>query len=164
MEDELDFSKLLSDVLGRLMDGETDLIAPAPSAPHLLCNICHRFEPGLSTNTPTSEFLHSDCPGCSIVLQILDAVTDIRRPEFTAIELERKEYPKGSWDPKGVLKIRCIQKARLNPVHIMNRDYDDPFPNKYSVYTPASESFRFMHTHRFTTVRKIVSFTVLAYK
>jgi hypothetical protein len=152
MEDGIGFTELLSEVLRvyknanqpgnvveRLMEGVPDLIPPAPFVPHPLCNICHHFEPGLNTSTRKEDFLRSDCPGCSIVLQVLDAVTDIRRPEFTAIELERKEQPRGSRDPKGVLKIRCVQEGKKDPASIIGNIYDDPFPNKYSVYTPAGE-------------------------
>jgi hypothetical protein len=112
------------------------------------CSICHHFSPGLFTSTKTSDFLasanSSSCPGCSIVLQVLDTVTDIRRPGFTTIELERTKETE-SWKATGVLTIRCVQEGRPFPDSFFGMDYDDPFPNRYTVYTPAGESSCLKH-------------------
>jgi hypothetical protein len=150
-----DFTKSLSELLSQLGDGTTDLLpSPSPPTPHPLCNICHHFEPGLSTSTPTADFLRFSCLRCAIDLQVLDVVTDIRRPEFIAVELERKEWPRSSWDPKGVLRIICVQKGRFNPVTPTTTNYDNPFPHKYSVYTPAGEFCHSAHAQSLSQCEK----------
>jgi hypothetical protein len=112
--------------------------SPAPTTTSPPCSTCHHFALGLSTSITPSVLLlsaNSSCSGCSLLLQVLDAVTDIRRPEFTAIELERND------DPVGVLKIRCTQEGLPTEGMWLDKTFVDPYPNQYQVYTPAGESY-----------------------
>lgn len=58
-------------------------------------------------------------------------MTDVRRPEFTELEIERG----GDWLPDGVVEVRCMQEG--NPVSgKLGNEYEDPLPNRYKFYTP----------------------------
>ncbi|KAG9195985.1 hypothetical protein G6011_01106 [Alternaria panax] len=83
----------------------------AASAP---CTTCNHFANGHETSVTKAFFLASAsrCQGCSIILKALDAVTDIRRPEFKTIKIRRKEE-EGHWEflnPKSVLHVQCEQE------------------------------------------------------
>ncbi|CAM1509603.1 Fc.00g033420.m01.CDS01 [Cosmosporella sp. VM-42] len=125
------------------MDGSPDIRRPSdnteieskPSnASSRECETCHLFRPGITSKTDPATFIRSaeSCPCCAVVLQALDAVTDIRRPEFTELELERG----GEWLPDGLIEIRCLQKGDYNPDEL-GKNVKDPFPNRYKIYTPA---------------------------
>jgi len=110
------------------------------------CIICHHFANGVETSTPTADFLVSagECQGCSIILQALDAVTDIRRPEFTTIDIRRKEAV-DYWhlfDPHNVLNVACKQEGEPYGGGVLfGRKYVDQRPNDYQIYTPVGKSF-----------------------
>lgn len=58
-------------------------------------------------------------------------MTDVRRPEFRELEIERG----GDWLPDGVVEVRCKQEG--NPVSgKLGKEYEDPLPNRYKFYTP----------------------------
>ncbi|KAI4686418.1 uncharacterized protein J4E84_005697 [Alternaria hordeiaustralica] len=105
------------------------------------CIICHHFANGVETSTPTADFIVSagECQGCSIILQALDAVTDIRRPEFTTIDIRRKEAV-DHWhlfDPQNVLNVACKQEGESYGGGVLfGRKYVDNRPNDYQIYTP----------------------------
>ncbi|KAI4607883.1 hypothetical protein J4E83_009427 [Alternaria metachromatica] len=105
------------------------------------CTICHHFANGFETSTLTADFLVSagKCQGCSIILQALDAVTDIRRPEFTTIDIRRKEAV-DYWhlfDPQNVLNVACKQEGEpYGGMVLFGRKYVDKRPNDYQIYTP----------------------------
>jgi len=110
------------------------------------CITCHHFANGVETSTPTADFLVSagKCQGCSIILQALDAVTDIRRPEFTTINIRRKEAVDQFYflDPKNVLNVECKQEGEAyGGMVLFGRKYVDSRPNDYQIYTPASKLF-----------------------
>jgi hypothetical protein len=87
MAEEINYLTLLRDLLEKVPP-DPRLAPKYTVAPPNTCNICHHFAPGLFTSTKISDFVvsaTSSCPGCSIVLQVVDAVTDIRRSEFTTI-------------------------------------------------------------------------------
>jgi hypothetical protein len=108
------------------------------------CSTCHHFANGVETSTPTADFLVSavKCQGCSIILQALDAVTDIRRPEFKFINIRRKEAD-DHWhflDPKSVLNVECKQKGEAwGGMAIFGQKYVDSRPNNYQIYTPVGK-------------------------
>lgn len=110
------------------------------------CIICHHFANGVETSTPTADFLVSagECQGCSIILQALDAVTDIRRPEFTTIDIRRKEAV-DHWhlfDPQNVLNVACKQEGESYGGGVLfGRKYVDNRPNDYQIYTPVGKFF-----------------------
>ncbi|KAM5360457.1 hypothetical protein ACJZ2D_013735 [Fusarium nematophilum] len=97
------------------------------------CQTCRDFQPGVVSETDPASFIRSaeSCPRCAVILQALDAVTDIRRPEFTSLELECE----GKWLPKGVVQVRCKQEGVPQPEKLGNA-FEDPFPNRYRIYTP----------------------------
>jgi hypothetical protein len=110
------------------------------------CSTCHHFADGHETSVPTADFLASarSCQGCSIILKALDAVTDIRRPEFKTIKIRRKEAG-DHWhflDPKNVLHVRCEQEGKPREGRsLFGQQYVDSRPNDYQIYTPIGEYF-----------------------
>jgi hypothetical protein len=110
------------------------------------CSTCHHFANGHETTVPTTKFLASagDCQGCSIILTALDAVTDIRRPEFKSIKIRRTEA-EDHWhfvDPKSVLHVKCEQEGKpWGGKVIFGQQYVDSRPNNYEIYTPVGKYF-----------------------
>lgn len=108
------------------------------------CKICEHFRPGLRSKTTPAAFIESaesGCPGCSLGLQVLDSVTDIRRREFTELELERG----GDYLEPGVLEVRCIQKGAVDPQKrnlFGQTTFVDPYPNRYKIFTSRGQ-FRY---------------------
>jgi hypothetical protein len=108
------------------------------------CSICHHFANGHETSTPTVDFLVSagECQGCSIILQALDAVTDVRRPEFKTINIRRKEAV-DRWhflDPQNVLRVECKQEGeQYGGMVLFGLKYVDSRPNDYQIYTPVGK-------------------------
>jgi hypothetical protein len=135
------------------LTNEGDQKAEVKSVGSPPCNTCHHFANGVETSTPTADFLVSagKCQGCSIILQALDAVTDIQRPEFTSINIRRKEAD-DCWhfqDPKNVLNVECKQEGEeWGGMAIFGRKYVDSRPNNYQIYTPIGRFFATVETPR----------------
>ncbi|KAL1793654.1 hypothetical protein ACET3X_008636 [Alternaria dauci] len=113
------------------------------SAASATCNTCHHFANGYETSVSIAGFLLSagNCQGCSIIRKALDAVTDIRRPEFKTIKIRRKEA-EDHWhflDPKNVLHVQCEQEGKPYGGRVLfGQQYVDSRPNDYEIYTPIS--------------------------
>ena len=118
----------------------------AVSTASATCSTCHHFANGHETSVSVTAFLFSvgGCQGCSIILKALDAVTDIRRPEFKTIKIKRIEA-EDHWsflDPKNVLHVRCEQEGEPYGGRVLfGKRYVDSRPNDYEIYTPVGECF-----------------------